>query len=61
MKLDHLYRDVTLPPMARVRRRFEVDRIDDLVTTLRATLNASGIAGRLTGEPSIAIGVGSRG
>ena len=61
MKLDHLYRDVTLPPLAKVRRRFQVDEIADVPAAVRETLTASGIANRLPRGGTIAIGVGSRG
>ena len=61
MNLDHLYHDVTLPPMARVRRRFEVDTVADVAGTIRETMDQSGLHQRLTPGASVAIGVGSRG
>lgn len=61
MDLTHLYRDVTLPPLARVRRRFDVDTVTDVAGTIRRSMDASGIAQRLSQGRSVAIGVGSRG
>ena len=61
MTLDHLYRDVRLPPLARVRRRFVVDVLDDVAGAVRATMDASGMTSRLPGGAEVAIGVGSRG
>ena len=61
MNLDHLYRNVRLPPLARVRRRFAVDTLDDVGAAVRGELDASPIAGRLSAGDEIAIGVGSRG
>lgn len=61
MDISHLYRDVTLPPLARVRRRFDVDTITDIPAAINRTMDASGIAQRLSPGCSVAIGVGSRG
>ncbi len=61
MDISHLYRDVILPPMARVRRRFEVETIADVCGTIRQSMGASRISERLPAGASVAIGVGSRG
>ncbi|MEM9061638.1 MAG: DUF362 domain-containing protein [Pseudomonadota bacterium] len=61
MEIDHLFRDVRLPPMARVRRRFDVDTVADIAGTVRSELETSGLAGRLKTGDEVAIGVGSRG
>jgi hypothetical protein len=59
--IEHLYRDVSLPPLARVRRQFEVDAIADIGGAVRAAMDASGIAQRLSPGADVAVGVGSRG
>ncbi len=61
MGIDHLYRDVRLPPLARVRRRFEVDAIPDVSRGVRETLERSGIEEHLKPGSQVAVGVGSRG
>lgn len=61
MDISHLYRDVILPPMARVRRRFEVETIADVSGTIRQSMDGSRISDRLPAGASVAIGVGSRG
>lgn len=61
MKIEHLFRDVTLPPMARVRRRFDVEQISDVRHAVQRTLEQSRLADQMLKGQSVAVGVGSRG
>ena len=61
MDLDYLYRNVELPPLAKVRRRFQTDSISDLAGTIVETMEQSGISERLEEGSTVAVGVGSRG
>ena len=61
MDLDYLYRNVELPPLAKVRRRFQTDSISDLAGTILETMEQSKISERLEEGSTVAVGVGSRG
>ena len=60
MDLDYLYRIVELPPLAKVRRRFQTDSIAELAGTILETMEQSGISERLEEGSTVAVGVGSR-
>ena len=61
MDIERLWRDASLPPLAKVRRRFDVDAIDDVAAAVRSTMDGSRIAERLSPGGTVAVGVGSRG
>lgn len=61
MGIEVVWRDVSLPPLAKVRRRFDVDVVDDVAAAVRATMDGSGIADRIPRGATVAVGVGSRG
>ena len=61
MGIERLWHDALLPPLAKVRRRFDVDAIDDVAAAVRATMDGSGIGERLARGATVAVGVGSRG
>ena len=61
MGIEHLYRNATLPPMARVRRQFAVDSIPDIEATLLRSMERANLAAQLKAGDEVAIGVGSRG
>ncbi len=61
MGMEYIYRNVQLPKLAKVQRKFMVDSIMDIAGTVQKTMDQSGIANRLTQGGSVAVGVGSRG
>ena len=61
MGIEAVWRDASLPPLAKVRRRFDVDAVGDVAAAVRATMDDSGIAERTPRGAAVAVGVGSRG
>ncbi len=61
MGIDYIYRNAKLPKLAKVKREFIVDSIDDVVSETRKTMETSGIESKLKKGGTIGIGIGSRG
>lgn len=61
MSLAHLIGETPLPPLYRVRCRFDQTRLDDVRAAARKTLEESGLGQRIRPGARIAVGVGSRG
>lgn len=53
--------DVPLPPMARVRQKFDPTKLDDIAGAIRAEFRKPEIRARVTPGQVIAVGCGSRG
>jgi hypothetical protein len=59
--LHQLVQDIPIPPMVRIRQRFDDTRLDNPVEKLRAELGKPGTVDRIKPGQKVAVAVGSRG
>jgi hypothetical protein len=59
--LHQLVQDIPIPPMVRIRQKFDATKLADPVETLRQELKKSGAVDRILPGQSVAVAVGSRG
>jgi hypothetical protein len=59
--LHQLVQDIPIPPMVRIRQRFDDTRLDNPVEKLRVELGKPGAVDRIQPGQKVAIAVGSRG